>query len=309
MGAAYVQSNHAIGTWNTSLAVALSGVAAGNLLILCVASSGAGTTVTSVGDGTNSWSRVVARSFYAGAAGIEIWAAHDVASGDFTVTANFSTACACNLHLIEVSGCATSAALDDDSVGTGTSQYPDSGDAAASQDDEIAIGFLGFGATVVTEDASFTTAEVADFTRCAYQVISASRDYNYAPTYSSSVQFNCMIALFKGAGTGTTPVSKSLAIPYDLRNLVAKNLAARWDLRNLVVKSLAVRWDLRNLVAKSLAARWDLRNLVVKSLALVYSMGGLTLKSLVLSWSILRQVSSRPVVFRYRGRYRPFKKS
>jgi hypothetical protein len=170
--------------------------------VLIIMTSGAGTTVTGVSDGTNSWARVVNREFRANAGGVEMWAAYNVAAGNTTVTASFSASVYYSMHLIEAGGFTTYGVFDASSVGQGNSTTPDSGNASITEDDEILIGIESHSVNEsTTEDADFTTVETTatNFkSNSAYRIISSSGNYNYAPTLSGAGgDWVCEIAGFK----------------------------------------------------------------------------------------------------------------
>src|SRR5581483_5084131 len=160
MAISHVQHNGSSTGGASNLAVTLNGVTAGNLLILCIVTSGPSTTVNSVTDDkSNSWSRVVNRNFQSGAGGVEIWAAHNVAAGNTTITANFSASVTADIAAHEVSGAATVSAFDKSAAAGGTSTTPDSGNTAnLSQADEYVIGFVAYGGANVTEASGYNSA-------------------------------------------------------------------------------------------------------------------------------------------------------
>jgi hypothetical protein len=205
---AYVQSNVNSSLGSTNLSVALTGVVAGNLLILAIDTSGSGTTVTSVDDTqSNSWNRVVSRRFQAGGGGVEIWAAYNVNGGDTTVTAHYSANVINDIHVVEVDNVPTSAIFDTSSSNGGASGTdPDSGSTPTiSNENEFILGFLSYGAATLAEDSNFTSLQSgALISHTAYREVSSTGSYIYDPAFTSGASaWACEIATFKMFGSAS----------------------------------------------------------------------------------------------------------
>ncbi len=201
MAIALVQHVGASDGSNTSLAIPIVGVTAGNLLVLGIVTSGSGTTVTGVTDSkSNSWARKVTRQFQAGAGGSEIWEAYNVAVGNTTVTIAVSATVSITGILHEISGATTASdPFDTSNHAGGSSNAPNSGNTAVlSQAAEFILGLLSYAATTVTEDATFTTIHNQDaFVQSASKIVAATTAVSYAPSFSTSVAWTCTVATFK----------------------------------------------------------------------------------------------------------------
>src|SRR6185503_14054164 len=108
MALAYVQSTIFSSPNSGSATPALTGIANGNLLVVGIGTSGAGTSVSSINDGANTYTKVSGRTFLAGNGGSEIWAAYSVSGGNRTITVTFSGSVSNDVVVAEYSGAATS---------------------------------------------------------------------------------------------------------------------------------------------------------------------------------------------------------
>lgn len=104
---------------------------------------------------------------------------------------------------------------------------------------------------------------------------------------------------------GTTPVTKSLDLRWQVLNTISKSSDLRWQVLNRISKSSDLRWavlstvtkssDLRwsvlAAIAKSMDLRWTSFGQVAKSLDLRWGVGGTVTKSLDLRWSVLSTVT------------------
>lgn len=210
MAIAFVQSDVANDVSVLSSSVTLLGVATGNLIVVCIVTSGAGTSVTSVTDGTNTYTQRSTRIFLAGVGGQEQWEAHNVTGGDLTITANYSGAANANLACAEYSGIDTSSPFDQTSKASGTSTTPSSGNVATSQADELLIGFVTDG--VFTYDGGWNLRENGDFQSfLADRIVAVAGNYAASGTIGASQNWTASITTYKApaAPPGTNNTRQS----------------------------------------------------------------------------------------------------
>ncbi len=145
MSVAFVQDAFARTGAATTLSPSLTGVAAGNTLVLAI--TGFRTTSalpTSVSDGVNIWRRIVDLSYAGNTNKALLYIATDVAGGDTTVTATWASNFLGTAHLSEWSGVDPITPGDVFSTRTGTSTAPlSNATPAIEQSGSMAIALLG----------------------------------------------------------------------------------------------------------------------------------------------------------------------
>ncbi len=203
----YVQS--AVGSTNgaTSLAVTLSGVTTGDAIFVGIVTSGSSTTISTVSDGTNSYSRVSGRNFLAGAGGTEIWAAYNVTGGNLTVTVTASASVQIGVVLDEWSSVVTSSAFDVQSTSTGTSTALNSGSATTNQASEAIVGMFSTAGTGLTAGTGYTMRKTGTTTSYQFgledEQVSSAGSYSAAATINSSQTWTACMATFKLTASGS----------------------------------------------------------------------------------------------------------
>lgn len=185
-------------------------IAAGDLAFVVAAFNGAASprTVTSVSDGTNSYS--LAARITNGTDTTELWYCENCAavSSGATITITFTgtyggsgygTASAA-----KVSGAATSSALDKTATQATSGTAPSVTTAALSQADELLIGvtYNDDSNPTFTEDASFSTIHTTGSAAgskhsLSYRIVSSTNAPTYAPTWGTSGTLSSILATFK----------------------------------------------------------------------------------------------------------------
>ncbi len=85
---------------------------------------------------------------------------------------------------------------------------------------------------------------------------------------------------------GTTVLTKTFDLAWNLRSLVTDTVATAWNLRSIVSQSAATAWNLRSLVSQSAATSWNLRSLVTKSQATAFNILGRVTDTIDTAWNI-----------------------
>lgn len=138
----YIQGNTNTVAPGASLTISLTGVATGSLLVLAISTSGAGTSISTVSDGVNTWTRRSGRTFVGSGGGCETWEANNVTGGNLTVTVTPSGTVNILLAIAEYSGPSASP-FDKQASTSGTSASPNSGaTTTTAQADEILVGVI-----------------------------------------------------------------------------------------------------------------------------------------------------------------------
>lgn len=172
-------------------------------------------TISSISDGTNSYSSAVTNAYDASTqlvAAIYYKENASAVSSSATITVTFSGNTIAQPTVITAgytTGLITSSSLDKTNSGAtsaGTA-YASGTTGALTQANEIAIGFIGeYNASVtITEGSGFTTlnnprqGSGANYNaNLAYQIVSATTALNYQPSTSANTYGKALIATFKG---------------------------------------------------------------------------------------------------------------
>lgn len=213
----------ASGNTSSIVITTTAAIAAGNLAVVVIqVPSNTLITVSSVSDGTNSYSLAVAKNDGANF-DHEIWYkenASAVASGA-SITATLSGATTggngYGAEAFQVGGIVTSSSLDKTATQNAVTATPSVTTAALSQAIEIAIGasFCDGGTRTYTEASGFTnlfnlTPGTALRVGVGYQIVASTSAITYAPTFSGANGTQTLIATFKGiVGPTATGVSGS----------------------------------------------------------------------------------------------------
>jgi hypothetical protein len=198
-------------------------IVGGNLVVVAVVTSNSGTTrtVSSISDGTNTYSK--AASFSSNGADIELWyIANAVALGSgatITIhlsgsTSNNSAACAA-----QVSGVKTTSPFDsavnahlDQTAGAGSS-HPSLTSGTPSTTSTLIFGLIGYGISGgtlnLTDHSPFSTVTIQTNpatgsdnlnVALAYRISTARSTVTYAPTFNTSPDYDLAITTgFEGA--------------------------------------------------------------------------------------------------------------
>lgn len=218
MAIALVQQNKNTANGATSVAVTLTGVTAGNVLIVTLGTylNPANGLSSSVSGGGATWTRRGSR--VSGRLATEIWEGLGGTGGSITVTASASTRDWAAV-LTEWSG-VDATPFDVTASGNGTSTSPSSGSTATTaQADELLIGAVSHQGSTIScvPGGSFTqlndvlTGASTAVCGAAYRIVSATGAYSSDWTLGSSQIWTCAIATFKAAASGG---SVTAAIPF-----------------------------------------------------------------------------------------------
>lgn len=191
-------------------------IPAGSLAFVAVfAPFGSAKTISSISDGTNSYSSAVTNAYDGSTqlvAAIYYKENASAVSSSATITVTFSGNTLAQPTVITAgytTGIITSSSLDKTNSGTtsaGTA-YASGSTGTLTQANEIAIGFIGeYNASVtITEGSGFSTlnnprqGSGSNFNaNLAYQIVSATTALNYQPSTSANTYGKVLIATFKG---------------------------------------------------------------------------------------------------------------
>lgn len=225
-------------TSSTTNVAVLTGVVAGDAIILGTFNDSNGPVVSGIADDkSNTWTRATGNAWNFSTKNSEIWFALNVASGTTTITVTYSGSCSSILAIAEESLVATSSALDKTATGKGSDggggTALDSGNTATTtQAVEVLYG-LGSKASGVTFTPGTNWTELTDHANAApdsttllRRKVGATGAYNATTTASSTTgDWSCLIATFKATAPdnplfrgradldGLSPVGKTPANP------------------------------------------------------------------------------------------------
>lgn len=193
-------------------------IPAGSLVVVGVSfNKGSSIAVSSVSDGTNSYTLARTSTWNAGPGRVlELWYKQNASavSSGATITATANTSSSSNLNMIcaaYVTGVQTSSSLDavNSTVYSPGTAYASGSTGTLAQANEIAFGLAGgytaASATVVTEGSGFTQiverqqgSGSQEFIHLARQIVSATTALNYQPSLSVTAYGASIISTFKG---------------------------------------------------------------------------------------------------------------
>lgn len=205
-------------------------IVSGNLAVIVVGWNANNIiTVSSVSDGTNSYTRAIQIIHGTANTGLEIWYKENAAavSSGATVTATMSgTAGGANAAIsgAQVSGVALSSPLDKTGSAQGTGNQSCSTGTLSQADEAI------FGASItIGSPASYTAA--SGFTNlsqpntngtwvvCDYQIVAATTTVSFAPNFASNASRNCAaVASFIADVAGQPIVKRRGGVPFTSPN-------------------------------------------------------------------------------------------
>lgn len=202
-------------TWTLTTTAAIPG---GSLVVIGIqAQKSSAISISSVSDGTNTYTRAVGNAWEVGTALVtDLWYKENataVGSGA-TITATFSVATDANPSIINaayVTGTIASSSLDKSNSGltNGATAYASGTTGTLTQANEVAFGFMGdYTGTsnpTVTEGSGFTNVNTTSQgsgnffnSRLSYQIVAATTALNYQPSTSVNSFGKALIATFKG---------------------------------------------------------------------------------------------------------------
>jgi len=233
MAIAYVQTAKNQAT-TTSLNVSLTGVVAGNTLILWVGKYGDTFSGSSVSGGGATWTKRASnlQTGPSNSQGCEIWEGHGTTGGSITVTLTSSGSADIAIVIGEFSGLQSPAydvSANASSGGSGSTS-PDSGATSSlAQADELVISCdshadgdttnvprSGDGFTQLSDYANGSLTAVVG---AAYKIVSSTSAVSGRWTTGASANWSACVAAFKAAGGG------GAAVPVFTNNLTTQGMA------------------------------------------------------------------------------------
>lgn len=207
-------------TFTTSAAIV-----AGNLAIIIIAlGSNSTPTVSSVSDGTNSYTKAVGLNNGGNTVDCEIWYKENAAAvnSGATVTATLSAGMSGGsegwvIQGYQASGVATASSLDKTATSATNSTTPSVSSGTLTQADEILFGasYNNNSSRTYTEASGFTNlltplGAIGKSLGIGYKIVSSTASVSYAPTWdvSAGISMATILASFKAAATaarGHTP--------------------------------------------------------------------------------------------------------
>lgn len=190
-----------------------------------------------------------------------------------------------------------------ESTGSGTSV--DSGASGTlSSDDYLAVviaGQEGSATTRFTAPSGYTEQEDVGLSgggfRCGIGVFtkgltSATSEDPGAATSSVSDDWGTILFMVSPAGGGgTTPVSDTLSIQFDVRATVSDSLSLQHDVRAVASDSLSLQYDVRAAVSDTLQLVHDIRQAVSDTLSLQYDVRAAVADTLSIEYDVRAVVS------------------
>ncbi len=204
-------------TSSTLVLTTATAILSGDLVVWGVGSSHSPNigTVTSVTDGTNTYTTAITQTGGSVNQEGEVWYVQNAAavSSAATVTFTFSITGYNGLAAagLRVPGIVTSSALDKTGVGPGTATTtPTAATGTLAQATEIVIGLMTGGGSTITVGSGFTSpagsinsANTNQFLMLAYEIVASTNSVTWAPSQGAANTETCMVASFKGtASTG-----------------------------------------------------------------------------------------------------------
>ena len=183
-------------------------ILSGDLVIVSVGEANNSAIVSTISDGTNSYTRAVTTLH--GVARGEIWYkanAAAVASGATITVTMSATATSCNIQAARVSGIIPSSPLDAAPAGNNTATTtPTVASGTLAQANEILFGALWDAlGTTATESSGFTTITLQNATGVegttmllSYKIVAATTTVTYAPTIGTGTLQVTNLVSFKG---------------------------------------------------------------------------------------------------------------
>ena len=191
-------------------------IPAGALVVVAVqAGFAVAQTISSITDGTNSYSAFVTNAFDASTQLMgAVWYKENAAavSSGATITATFSGSTIAQPTIVQVAyftGIALASAIDASNTSTSvnTTTYASGSSGALAQAKETVVGFVGMynANATITESTGFsnigTTAQGAGSffqSRLSYTTVGTTTALNYQPSPSTATYGKCFIATFRG---------------------------------------------------------------------------------------------------------------
>ena len=133
----------------------------------------------------------------------------------------------------------------------------------------------------ITADADGDTVGGFVIAQGTYR-ISGTPDY---PNSDNDNKTNYFVDVDFTPDGGTSPVSSSLDLQWQVRNVVASGIDLRWAVTAVVASSLDLRWAVRSAVTAPLELRWSVRSAVSAAVDLRWSVREAIGASLDLRWA------------------------
>lgn len=273
----------------TTIAASFSpAVTAGSLLVAAISfdwGTSNNITVTGVADDRgNTWAVIpgTLSGDTANHQAVQLAYCMNAAAGATTVTATFSvTTDFRRIVLAEHSGVATSAALDKAAVNattntTATNNVTSSATAALAQADELVIGAVmdtANGANTQTAGTGFTKNPSTAFGLCAIEdrIVAATTGVAATWTFGTAGRYAALVATFKLASGGTTPVSTTRSTTWTVKARVTATKATTWDTLAVASALRATTWDVLTRVTQNRATTWTTKARVTTSRATTWN--------------------------------------
>lgn len=146
----------------------------------------------------------------------------------------------------------------------------------------------------ITADADGDTVGGFVIANCTYR-ISGTPDY---PNSDNDNGTNYFVDVDFTADGGTSPVSSSLDLQWQVRNVVASGIDLRWAVTAIAASPLDLRWAVRSAVTAPLDLQWSVRGLVSAAVDLRWEVRNLAGADLDLRWA-QRSLASAPLDLRW----------
>lgn len=190
-----------------SVSITNVAVSGGDTIVVgCGGNKGSTITVSSVSDGTNTYTKAVGGYSATNDYDSEIWVSFNVVTiSSATLTCTFSTTSDAGPGIAAVSVTGLLGPKDQTASGNsnGTTSPSAGPTGTLAQANELAIGFLwsGGGGGTITESTGFTAAvdsHPSPSVHLGYKIVQATTALTYNPTSGSSVAWGTQLATFKG---------------------------------------------------------------------------------------------------------------
>lgn len=240
-------SNSSQSSTNSTITITTSAaITAGNLAVAFFSFGSGGPTVSSVSDGTNTYTLAVRQKSASGNFTDEIWYKENASavSSGATITATLSASTTGGFgfaaYAAQVSGIATSSSLDKTASSNTNSTSPSVSTGTLSQSSEIVFASssvnAGGNTCAYTEASGFTNlfklySQSQEDCAVAYQIVSSTSSVTYNPSWSNSGGngMETMVASFKAASSavsGTLSATGTGSASFSGITIVASALSA-----------------------------------------------------------------------------------
>ncbi len=166
--------------------------------------------------------------------------------------------------------------------------------ADANGEDPVGLGTLGQGVFAINAALSYPSTSFSS--SCYFADVAFTASGGTTPV-SSSLDLRWQVRSVASSGvdlrwTVSAIVSAALDLRWQVRSVATADLDLRWQVRNAVAAAVDFRWALLASVSASLDLRWAQKALAAAPLDLRWASAGQVVSSIDLQWAVLAPVAS-----------------